>query len=205
MYCQKYNLLFIHIPKTGGQSITQYFLSFSGIPWKDRKRFYIFPQGNRELGPPQTAHFTIDEYYKNDFLSDDVIDRAIKFSVVRNPWDRIWSEYNFSWAHLCSWDDFFFHFPNYIYDDYQSGQDLLRHIKPQVEFLNDDVQILKFENLASDFSALCLNHDLPNVQLPMMNNSGVCDYFDMYNSEKIKIVGDFYAEDIDAFNYQFGS
>ena len=205
MYCQKYNLLFIHIPKTGGQSITKYFMGFSGVAWEDRRRFHLFNHGDPQHGPPQTAHFTIDEYYKTDFLPDEVIDQAIKFSVVRNPWGRLWSEYNFYWAHLCSWDEFFYHFPNHIYDDYQTGRDALRHIKPQIQFLNDDVQILRFENLSTDFSAFCLQHDLPNCPLPRMNDSGVCDYFDIYNSEQIDIVKEFYAEDIDAFNYQFGS
>lgn len=205
MYCQKYNLLFIHIPKTGGQSITKYFMGFSGVAWEDRRRFHLFHHSNPEHGPPQTAHFSIDEYYKNDFLPDDVIDQTIKFSVVRNPWDRLWSEYNFNWAHLCSWDEFFHHFPNHIYDDYKTGRDALRHIKPQIQFLNDDVEILRFENLRNDFSAFCLRHDLPNCVLPMMNKSWVCDYFDIYDAEKIDIVREFYAKDIATFNYQFGS
>ena len=202
MYSAKFNLLFIHIPKTAGQSITQHFMQIECIPWEHRKRYQLFPNGNPEHGPPQTAHFTLEEYYKTDFLPDEAIDQAIKFAVVRNPWDRLWSEYNFFWEHICSWDQFFEYFPHHIFDDHKTGRDALRHIKPQNEFITPEVEVLRFENLTTDFADFCERHGLPNRGLPSKTNaSNAVGYRDMYDATKIQAVRNFYSEDIELFGY----
>ena len=206
MYSAKFNLLFIHIPKTAGQSITNHFLSIEAIHWDERLKYHIFHNGNPELGPPQTAHFTLDEYYQNDFLSDDIIDKAIKFAVVRNPWARLWSEYNFHWSHIYEWDEFFNHFPDHVFDDHKTGRDALRHIKPQNEFIDDRVEILRFENLKSDFEQFCIRHDLPNRGLPTkVNVSDAVNYQEVYDPKKISIVYNLYGHDITQFGYEFAS
>ena len=203
MYSKKYNLLFIHIPKTGGQSITKHFMKFEGIHWENRRQYLLFPNGDKQHGPPQTAHFTIHDYYNTDLIADNVIDNAIKLSVVRNPWARLWSEYNFHWNHICSWDEFFKYFPDYIFDDHKTGRDALQHIKPQVEFINGDVELIKFEHLRGAFSAFCLRHGLPYSQLTNNNSSNSEDYRDVYDAKKIKAVAKFYEEDILTFGYTF--
>ncbi len=179
-------------------------MRLDGLPWEYRDRYLMFKNGNPEHGPPQTAHFTLEEYYKTDFLPDENIDQAIKFCVVRNPWARLWSEYNFQWKHICSWDEFFEYFPKFIFDDHITGRDALRHIKPQNEFMNGDVEVLRFENLKADFFDFCWRHNLPNSSLPKVNNSNACDYKAMYDDEKIKAVSSFYSKDIECFNYKFG-
>ena len=203
MYSKKFNLLFIHIPKTAGQSITKHFLDLEGIAWEDLHRYHVFQHDNPEHGPPQSAHFTLQEYYQNDFLSDEIIDNAIKFAIVRNPFDRLWSEYNYYWAHLCSWDHFFELFPKWMFDDHETGRDALRHIKPQNEFIDDRVEVLRFENLKSDFYSFCVKHNLPNRELPMINISGVDKFINKYDNKKIKAVQDYYAKDIEQFGYEF--
>ena len=204
MYCKKYNVLFIHIPKTGGQSIASYFLSLEGIPWEDREKFLLIQNPEPNVGPPQVAHFTIDEYLKADLLSPETIENAIKFAVVRNPWARLWSEYNFYWKSICSWDNFFEFFPNRIIDDHESGRDGARHIKPQVEFISPGMEILRFENLENEFAAFCDRHSIPKYHLSHSHNaSNAGHYVDAYDPQKIKAVAEFYHQDIAAFGYEF--
>ncbi len=203
MYSGRFNLLFIHIPKTAGQSIAKHFMQIEGIPWEHRRDYLMFPNGDPRHGPPQVAHFTLEEYYMTDLIPNDVIDRAIKFTVIRNPWARLWSEYNYHWAHICSWDRFFDYFPDMIFDDHKTGRDALRHIKPQNEFLAEGIEILRFERLTEDFAAFCRRHNLPNRGLPTENGSGKSGaYREMFDGAKADAVFDFYHEDIKRFGYK---
>lgn len=178
-------------------------MNIDSVPWEQRGSYLMAENVNPDHGPPQLSHFTIQEYYKSDLISDDAIDRAIKFAVVRNPWDRLWSEYNYYWQNVCSWDRFFDYFPNMIFDDHKTGRDALRHIKPQNEYLTDEVEILRFENLTEDFAAFCQRHNLPNRGLPTENDSGKSgEYREMYDGEKADAVFDFYHEDIKRFGYE---
>ena len=70
----KNKIIFIHIPKTGGQSI----LKAIGIKKGDKKQYYYHPY----------THYTI-EMISNYFN----IDNYYKFTFVRNPYDRLISEY----------------------------------------------------------------------------------------------------------------
>ena len=81
MILHKEKILFIHIPRTGGSSVEKYF-SFSG---------------DSNLKKIDTAqHVTLKEYcdsYEN-------LDEYYKFSIVRNPWDRLVSWYIWSYAEV---------------------------------------------------------------------------------------------------------
>ena len=129
-------------------------------------------------------------------------EKRFSFSIVRNPWDRLWSEYNFFWEHICSWDEFFEYFPHHIFDDHKTGRDALRHIKPQNEFITPEVEVLRFENLTTEFADFCERHGLPNRGLPSKTNaSNAVGYRDMYDATKIQAVRNFYSEDIELFGY----
>ena len=204
MYCPKTKVLFVHIPKCAGQTIAAYFLTNAGLSWDDREQYLMQGNDNPKLGPPQVAHFTLEEYYSSEILPPETIYDAIKFTVVRNPWARLWSEYNFNWRSICEWDDFFDFFPTRIIDCHETGRDALRHIKPQVEFIEDGIEVLRFENLDAGFSDFCQRHDLPDVGLHnKMNMQNTAPYQSAYNERQIEIVGDFYRHDIEMFDYKF--
>ena len=205
MYCASLNVLFIHIPKNAGQTISNYFIGLDGRTWEDRFEYFMGHNTNAAIGPPQIAHFTLDEYYRAGLIPHYKLDAAIKFAVVRNPWGRLWAEYNFNWKGVCSWDDFFDVFPGKITDDYVTGRDALRHIKPQVDFLGPGIEVLRLETLDADFSAFCQRHGLPdNGFSNKINilNSG--HYAGAYNAKQIEIVRDFYQKDIETLGYEFG-
>lgn len=95
MYIPKHNAFFIHVPKTGGNSIEFYFLKEMGINVSIGNSNSVF-NNNKKLiiGTQkgyQSAHYTaeqlksIEEFNKSNFV----------FSIVRHPFDRFISE--FAW------------------------------------------------------------------------------------------------------------
>lgn len=81
MILHKKKVLFVHIPRTGGSSIENYF----GF------------EGNSNIKKLDTAqHATLQEYLQGYPNAESYY----KFSVVRNPWDRLVSWYIWSYAEV---------------------------------------------------------------------------------------------------------
>jgi len=97
MYIPQHNAFFIHIPKTGGNSVEFYFLQQMNIKVNDQNSVKIFNDHpeliiGRKNATKQTAHYTAKE------LQDikEYVDSTYKFSMVRHPVDRFISE--------CKWN-----------------------------------------------------------------------------------------------------
>ena len=72
-------LLFIHIPKSAGSSITAAL--------------------NKELpgaskGPFPYQHYTLQDYYNS--IGSKTLDNLFIFGIIRNPWERMYSWYEFN-------------------------------------------------------------------------------------------------------------
>ena len=70
-------IIFIHIPRTGGTSVEKYFNFKTSTDWKIKT----------------AQHLTLAEYDNHYDL-----DKYFKFTIVRNPWDRLVSWYLWSYA-----------------------------------------------------------------------------------------------------------
>ena len=79
------NLLFIHIPKTGGTSISDYFVKKYNIPLNELS-FAGFNIANNINVP--TDHFTYKNIYIDYLLNLDLSNLKI-LTVVRNPYERL--------------------------------------------------------------------------------------------------------------------
>ena len=77
-------IIFIHIPKTGGTSIENYMniLNYNNP---------ILKHGYGTFKNISFQHFTYSDY--NEFLGIHIFKNYFKFSVIRNPYTRIISEY----------------------------------------------------------------------------------------------------------------
>ena len=187
--------IFVHIPKCAGVSVS-----------------------NAMFGTP-VGHTTMKGYQiafgRRDFES------YLKFSFVRNPWDRVCSAYMFlraggfdgadkRWAteNLGSYDDFESFVMQWLTPRRIKGK---RHFRMQADYVRafDGTIPLdfvgRFERLDTDFAALCtaLGHE---ASLPHRNKTPgkVGRYVDQYSDEMIERVRQVYAEDIEAFGYEFG-
>ena len=84
--------IFIHIPKCAGQSVEETFLNDIGLDWvKHRHLFGCFkkPSTWSNNFPDRLAHLTAYEYFDLDFINKETFSQFYKFSIVRDPFDRV--------------------------------------------------------------------------------------------------------------------
>lgn len=147
-----HKVIFIHIPKTGGQSIEQMFLDDLGLSWEDRAPLLLRPNRDRTLGPNRLAHLYADEYVSRGHISQEDFDSYFKFAVVRDPYARIVSEYlyriqNRPWYRQP---------PSWLFvrrENQDDFYDTPRHMMPQTRYVMDGQgkllvdRIIRFENM----------------------------------------------------------
>jgi hypothetical protein len=223
---EKYNCLYIHIPKTAGQSVETFFLSLHGLTWEERDALLLKHNPDPALGPERLAHLKASEYVDLGFVPPDAYDGYYKFSFVRNPWDRLVSEYKYGRYKRESDFKAFVRSGLPEKDDYS---DEYRHIIPQYDYLyHADGRLLvdfvgKFEHLQRDFDRVCAKLGIEESTLPHVNAArhkkgtkkkilGMFakkpppkrHYTSYYDDETKAIVGEMYAVDIATFGYTFG-
>ena len=97
MICHDFRTIFVHVPKTAGQSVEMVFLNKLNLTWEQRAPLLLRPNSDPAKGPPRLAHLYASEYVSCGHISDEDFARYFKFSVVRNPWARAVSVYKFSY------------------------------------------------------------------------------------------------------------
>lgn len=215
MISDKYSCIFIHIPKTAGQSIEKYFLDLHGKSWAERETLLLAHNEFSSCGPERLAHLTAEEYVKFGYVDENTYYDYFKFSIVRNPWDRLVSEYNYRKLYML------FSFRDYILfnlPEKSSYTDEYRHVMPQYHYIfgeNGECKvdfIGRFENIKKDFSTICQKLGLLDCKLPHQNKSPKIKnlftkrrkhYSEYYDHETKEIVEEMYKCDIVAFNYEF--
>ena len=178
----KHKIIFIHIPKCAGQSIENIFLIDLGLNWEQRHPLLLRPRKGKEKGPERLAHLYAEEYFKFGYIPKEKYDKFFKFSIIRNPVDRILSEINYQRIPKKNSNNI-----NGIesVEEYISKviklnkfSDLQRHISPQVKFLHDS----ETNKLLVDKVILFdeLNHEVPKIlqkklkvflEVPKINSS----------------------------------
>ena len=195
MISNKDKFIFIHIPKCGGTSIERFVLSHYGIS-NDWTRLYpleVLPMKVRSefsIGFGRQQHMSLSNF------SLEKQEEYFSFAFVRNPWDRIMSSYLYSkrLGHKFTFESFF------------DSIEFENHCKPQSYFLNKNIDFIgRFETLQEDFNLVCGKLGLEPKQLPHENKTVHKHYTEWYTDENKKLVQDKYSEDIETFNYKFGS
>jgi len=138
-------------------------------------------------------------------LPDD-LDNYWKFSVVRNPWDRMVSLYH----NFHPWEiPEEYTFTDFIKRDRSKDSPKLEyHVRPQVSYfagLNiDDFNLIEFRNLKSEWLYINKKFKLHTPELEHRNSTSHGHYTTYYNDETKQIILDQYKEDIKMFGYTFG-
>lgn len=173
---------FIHIPKTGGSSITKWYLKNILSVVEFEKYEYILPE--------------------HIFSSEIENIAPITFTIVRNPWDRLVSMYTFLQQNMsllqeCTFKDFvLYEIKNISFGNHKLTTPQIRWIEPGVTHL------LRFENLEEDFKII---QDIFQCYepLPVHNQTHHDHYRNYYNDETRQVVAEIFKEDIEAFGYEF--
>lgn len=191
--------VFVQIPKTGGTSIAD-LLSHNPMP-----------RGWDVVAKKYRQHFTIPELIENKCLTIEQSDFYFKFAFVRNPWDRLVSEYMYR-KRVHSGKAFHISLKEMLITKWTTRQrhlSIKQHIRPQYEYVYDnDVQCVdfvgRFENLQEDFNIICDKIGIPRQQLPHKNITEHKHYTEYYDEETKSIVAKKYRKDIEYFGYEFG-
>ncbi|WP_161470928.1 sulfotransferase family 2 domain-containing protein [Tropicimonas marinistellae] len=166
MISRRYKTVFVHIPKTGGQSVECVFLKAHGLDWESRAPLLLRRNADPAQGPERLAHLYADEYAER-YLSREEFESFFKFAIVRNPYDRLLSEYRYRGAKVPLW--LFLLRP--LRNDYA---DRVRHLIPQTRYIySRDGELLvdaviRFEDIADEMPRIFQRtigeaHALPHV------------------------------------------
>jgi len=209
MLCHEYKCIFVHIPKTAGQSVEHIFLKLMGLRWENRSLLLLRENDDSSIGPPRLAHLKASEYLTGRHVTEEQFKSYFKFAFIRNPWDRIVSAYRFrGHKYRCDFKTFLFkHFP-------ESGwTGAYTQVIPQYEFLFDSQEQLlvdyigRFETLQEDFYQVCCMLGIKKLQLPHITRTSQNDvprhYSEYYDDESREFIAQFYKKDILVFNYAF--
>lgn len=194
----RYRCIFVHVPKGAGTSVKQ-MLELPGRghpPW---------------------------HWYASSF--PEKWNSYLKFTIVRNPWDRFVSSYVYATTRNSYWhsDQKGLH-PDYALLSQKSFEECCRIARTQRQALRHEAWfpqhlwvtraehgqhrmmvdlVLRYERLEEDVAALCERLGVPPADLPCINASERRDYREYYNAETAAIVAELYATDIEVFGYEF--
>lgn len=203
-YYKEKKLLFLHIPKTGGQVIEKEIgkQCVQTLHSDYRNSLLDEPYNKKSL---QHQYYTTLYKYQNRL--DISFDNIKIFSVVRNPYDRIISDLfhweiinkNYTSEQVC----------DVIKKYYLEKPYLDNHNEAQYKFLVDEngeliknIKIFKTETLneSNDELNRFLGFDI-NIKQPNVNKN-----YSMYlNKESIFLINEYYKKDFELFNYKFKS
>ncbi|MAN60039.1 MAG: hypothetical protein CMC08_09420 [Flavobacteriaceae bacterium] len=91
MISHKHRFIFIHIPKTAGTSIKNHFFPDEMLDWRIPNYELLYgwcPKSKIHL-----QHATSRQLFENKLVTPEQWNSYFKFTFVRNPWDRAYSDY----------------------------------------------------------------------------------------------------------------
>lgn len=218
-----YKKIFIHIPKCGGSSINEilntntYEELYSPILIKEtsifvEKRKFEFEEYIKCIyrTPQHLTYYQLEKIIPTDYFLNFSI-----FSVVRNPYDRIVSEYLYLMRMIdtdptdiiipkCTFEEFL---ENLKMDPLKRNAKFDGHLETQTDYLSErnggiskNIKIYRFENLKECFDDLKKN--IPFQTIPHLRKAADrLPYQEYYTEKTVKIVAEFYKNDFINFNY----
>jgi len=185
-------IIFVHIPKTAGDSIE----SALSVPSDEYVKHGYDEERLVGLGPRGWA-----QHYSTDVIQEivgvETYMKCYKFTVVRNPWDRFVSSFHYEQQFFGEMDfDQYVQFPKFANPQHRLAQ--TTYIIRPVDYT------IRFEELQQGWNHVCERIGLDSTALPHTNKSTRKHYTEYYNDETRKIIADRYHLDIKRYNYKFG-
>ena len=187
--CRKY-LLFIHIPKTGGEFVQSKYNFYehwkNNKIYKNRYKLKKFENNNNFC----FGHSDINIILKNKIISKDFYNNSFKFCIVRNPYSRFLSIYLYflkSKENILDNNISFDKFINIIYSlkekipknsdqnvEVHSDYTLRNHLNIQKSWIPKEINKYKFEDgfkLILDDIKNCVEINPNNIDITPINKS----------------------------------
>ena len=173
---------------------------------------------NKTAGSSIEQALNIEHQHKTALVQREEVgvqqwEQSYSFSFVRNPWDKVVSQYYFK---IKNGDkgltDHWISFNEWVVEAYGKQNpiyvDRAKSFMPQLEWLVDDAGkvivdfIGKFENLQADFAKVCTAIG-KTVSLGHTNKTKHLHYSELYNEETKQIIAQVFEQDIAYFGYHF--
>lgn len=207
MISHEHKAIFVHIPKTAGSSIE---VAFNATLQTDEG---AVDEATGKFFPVTTGKEKhLDARACRKHYGRKIWQNYFKFTVVRNPWQRIhswwWNSREITGAVSLPFGEF-------LHASLDAPAPLPKPLRPQVTWITSDNgkiemdYICRFENIENDFREVCRLINAPLTELPRVlvenrNPATRRHYTEDYDVELVDLVATVYAEDISCFNYQFG-
>lgn len=188
MINHEYKCIFVHIPRTSGTSIESEF--GVDMDFKDGKK----------------AIFSSDKHLKSSEIFRSIDEHLwksyFKFTLVRNPWDRVISIFNmpaFSDINFLSGKSLIYFLNHYEPKPHEAGIQCMDYID------RDDLDFIgKFENRQQDINFIFKKIGFFNALNLHDRKTNHKHYTEYYDDESRELVAEKYAKDIEMFGYKFG-
>ncbi|NMF85925.1 sulfotransferase family 2 domain-containing protein [Nodosilinea sp. P-1105] len=211
--------LFIHVPKTGGNSIQSILKDYS----EDKIIILEKHQDGVERFEVRSDRYKVHKHstlteYKN-MIEDSVYNSLFKFSVIRNPWDMMISWYFSPHRKIKDWvrDDFqklidevqplsYYIKDSLLLENQRSWLSRLNFSQRKIQkgsLIRDIDFLIRFEYLNEDFKEVCKKIYIPFVELPLRNKSSRGHYSRYYDEDLKEKVRSKFSEEIKFGNYEF--
>jgi len=192
-----HKFIFFHGYKTAGTGIKR---TLDDIVDKD------------QFWSPNKQHLPAQKHL--EFYGDSIFDNYLKFSVVRNPWDRLVSAYFYLKSRNLVETKNQFVKKNIQFCQENSFTDYVNYKnkpKPLADILCIDGKlttdfIIRLESLQDGFDEFCDKIGIPHRNLSKMNHNTsrpATHYSVHYTPEAVKSVKQFYKKDLSLFPYTF--
>ena len=222
-------VIFVHIPKCAGTGIEKLFgmatreelFTTVGCGHKTITDESLFDEKwkFKQCAAKNMQHYTFREI--SSVLSSEVVASCDIFSIVRNPYTRLVSEYEHCKArqsrnivsariHETSPCRPFADFVNTQLQlaDYTRIRNYDGHLETQASYLINFAgnlesigTIYRFEDVGAAITELTAKYKLPKLSTPARLGNYTKNYASYYNPELQHIVKTFYAQDFEMFNY----
>lgn len=215
MICHKKKIIYIHIPKCGGSSLNKFYIHSEQLDWKTPNYDLLYgwcPKRQIHL-----QHATSKQLLETELVTQEQWDNYFKFTFVRNPWDRSYSDYFWikkdckvegpfrDYLHASNNFEPFLSKKNINSKSYRGD-----HLQPQMDFFTIDGDydmdfVGRFEHFQDE--VLKLNTILGITEdfhfHEKKNHKKTQHYSFFYNDKRKNMVEDIYNVDINQLEYSF--
>lgn len=200
-YYKSKNVLFIHIPKTGGTVIEDEIKKHCSQTLYSGYRNHVLDFPFNKISLQHQFYQTI---YDNRVKLNVDFENLKVFTVVRNPYDRLISD--LFWNKMISNETSSEQVYNVIKNNYLNNKKLDNHNVPQYKYITDancnifpNIKVFRTEMLNSTNEEL---NSFLGFSINIQKNNKQC--YDKYlNRDTIDLVNEYYKKDFELFDYSF--
>tara|TARA_R110002072_G_scaffold238769_2_gene396378 strand:- start:298515 stop:299144 length:630 start_codon:yes stop_codon:yes gene_type:complete len=197
--------VFVHLMKTGGESITETLMPFASV---------VYPDGHYKHATARTIRREFFAPENGREWSD-----YFSFGVIRNPWEQVHSDYHYCRrcgvpnARYGTWRDKVIRAKSQSFAEFvvdicgphgTDGPGMFQHYLADEHGEQMVSRVVRMEDLLSEWSGICDALELLFFELPRRNvTASRPDYRAEYDDRSRHLVSVRFADDIQRFGYSF--